>query len=258
MAYKFESMKKLALYVTLFCAAAAQAEPIPLNVASMTDSACLAQVDESEPADILSSMGISVFGAESWELSPIASAFKSIYERGDGRLTKSFKNIRIRIKDMVFGSTLRKGKRAQLAGFQVDSHTYQFSREILEYGADGTTYMVHELGHFVGHSDSNYQKYNSFVSEVCQMTVYCTHRIAHGFENVPHKNRNEEFAEAFAAYIVKPSLLLNACPKAYEFFENKIFNSEKNQQNQFLPRLTNSRVQSFQCTYRIEDPLCRP
>lgn len=74
--------------------------------------------------------------------------------------------------------------------------------------------MMHELGHRFGHADSGklYNEYRSHMrGKKCVVSTYCL------------KNLNEEFAEAFEAYIVNPDFLAKHCPDSFAFFKNKVF-----------------------------------
>lgn len=75
--------------------------------------------------------------------------------------------------------------------------------------------LVHELGHKVGNS-GEYPRYRQAIrGQECRISGYSA------------KRNNEQFAEAFAAYITYPDLLAQKCPKAYAFFSQKLFpNSE--------------------------------
>lgn len=75
------------------------------------------------------------------------------------------------------------------------------------------TRLIHELGHKIGNA-GNYGDYNRAVGRRCGISPYCT---AHA------NKRNEEFAEAFAAFVTRPSHLRTVCPEAYAYFSQKLF-----------------------------------
>ena len=83
-------------------------------------------------------------------------------------------------------------------------------------------HLMHELGHKLGHAkmpngSRYYDAYNKAVTG-CRHTRYAG-KIRRG-------TRNEEFAEAFTAFITNPDLLLASgpeCIKAYDFFAKQAF-----------------------------------
>lgn len=151
---------------------------------------------------------------------------------GNSGLSGSQKMIMLRIAqkcERLYGGpfpTLR-GLRVEYAP-RFDDYAQQVNGP-LEIGRTMSTNMInyaHELGHWVGNSKSlvpprNERWYDSYNREVprCLFTHYCTANHGHGV-------RNEEFAEAFAAYLGHPELLKKGCPAAFNFFRNKMFTKE--------------------------------
>jgi hypothetical protein len=84
--------------------------------------------------------------------------------------------------------------------------------------------VVHELGHRVGNSTLKskrtvYQAYNAYVTSRCFTSRYSQVSYSPG-------SRNEEFAEAFSAYVTAPHLLKGGsytCQVAYKFFRERLF-----------------------------------
>ncbi len=79
--------------------------------------------------------------------------------------------------------------------------------------------ITHELGHLVANRGGFYPKYNRAVPGACRISGYCTHSSAGN----AHRNRNEEFAEVFAAFVVAPARLKAACPSAYRFMKTQVY-----------------------------------
>jgi|GEM_PF-3566503 len=78
-------------------------------------------------------------------------------------------------------------------------------------GTTNVALITHELGHYVGNKGM-YGPYFRAVRGGCNVSGYAQTR---------HNGRNEEFAEAFAAYITNPELLSargGQCQKALDFF----------------------------------------
>lgn len=77
---------------------------------------------------------------------------------------------------------------------------------------------MHELGHKVGHAsfargEKFYDAYSRLAGR-CYPTRYSRH------------NRNEEFAEVFAAFLTNPEILSRgdaACKRAFAFFSRDVF-----------------------------------
>lgn len=101
------------------------------------------------------------------------------------------------------------------------SSRFVMSRNTIEMGANFTdtnvAHVTHELGHHAGRAGL----YEAYFDEVpvCEITKY------------GRTNRNEEFAEVFAAFVTHPELLSrspkSACRRAYDFFL-EVFPNGKN------------------------------
>ncbi len=84
--------------------------------------------------------------------------------------------------------------------------------------ANNVAHLMHELGHKVGHAmfargEKFYDAYSRLAGR-CHPTRYS------------RQNRNEEFAEVFAAYLTHPELLSRgdpACRRAFAFFSRDVF-----------------------------------
>lgn len=82
-----------------------------------------------------------------------------------------------------------------------------------------TAYLMHELGHRVGNS-GYYSQYKGAVRSPCIATHYCRKSYSRA------RYRNEEFAEAFSAFVTHPEILLNgspSCKAAYDYFAQTVF-----------------------------------
>ncbi len=95
---------------------------------------------------------------------------------------------------------------------------YRVGTPYVDMGANFTdsniAHITHEMGHYAGHAGL-YPLYYKRVPP-CKFTNY-TYAYYH-----PSAKRNEEFAEAWAAFITRPELLskssIPACRRAYDFF----------------------------------------
>ncbi len=79
--------------------------------------------------------------------------------------------------------------------------------------------VIHEIGHFVANKLGLYSKYTNQVSRRCRLTSYMRFTRT----GRKHKNRNEEFAEVFAAYLIYGKKLKRSCKKSYEFMRKNLF-----------------------------------
>lgn len=79
--------------------------------------------------------------------------------------------------------------------------------------------IVHELGHLVANRGQFYARYNRAVPARCKISGYCT-RSSGGHA---HSHRNEEFAEAFSAFLLAPARLKAQCPAAYVFMKEQVY-----------------------------------
>lgn len=79
--------------------------------------------------------------------------------------------------------------------------------------------LVHEIGHFVANKLGLYPKYEKKVSRKCKLTNY----MRSNRDGRKHNNRNEEFAEVFAAYLIYGKKLQKSCKKSYEFMRDELF-----------------------------------
>lgn len=85
--------------------------------------------------------------------------------------------------------------------------------------------LIHEIGHVVGNrryqGKSFYDHYSNNVKRVCKVSTYTTQSMAGN----KHPNRNEEFAEVWAAYIYATDRLKRKCRKAYNFMRETVFSN---------------------------------
>ena len=109
---------------------------------------------------------------------------------------------------------------SRFRGFRDDHYHFRITRcrnSKKECRDINTAMLMHELGHRLGKYKKNEKSFYSLYRKQvksCYPTRYA------------RKNLFEQFAEAFAAYITNPELLLGKgeeCKKAYEFFEKSIF-----------------------------------
>lgn len=106
----------------------------------------------------------------------------------------------------------------------------QASGNMIEMGRNHTdgnvAHLIHELGHPVGNRGL-YASYRATVSNKmpCHLSGYSDN------VNTRQTPRNEEFAEAWAAFVTNPEMLKDSdipgCRKAFAFFESRFPNARK-------------------------------
>ncbi|MBX3041675.1 MAG: hypothetical protein KF789_13295 [Bdellovibrionaceae bacterium] len=170
------------------------------------DSKCVPTV--SNPDSVLAQNGISTVGAaSSGERQALANGIAKVQHLLGGRTLPSS----WRTKVNYVTSPNAEGKFTWNQGLSM-ANAITVRRPQGSAGGMNETRLMHELGHKVGGA-GNYGKYSASVGK-CNISPYCSSRV---------RGRNEEFAEAFAAFVTRPSHLKTVCPDAYAFFEKQVF-----------------------------------
>lgn len=125
------------------------------------------------------------------------------------------------LRDVDFTFSARKGY-SRYSGLKRGRHKISMNRcdsKGNRCGPNNVAHLMHELGHRVGHATSPgggekmYAAYGR-LGVSCHLTSYSRH------------NKNEEFAESFAAFLTRPELLSGgdaACRRVYSFFARDVF-----------------------------------
>lgn len=79
--------------------------------------------------------------------------------------------------------------------------------------------LIHEIGHFVANKHGLYPQHAKKVRKKCKLTQYMSSTRT----GKKHRNRNEEFAEVFAAYLILGKDLKRKCKGSYEFLKEELF-----------------------------------
>lgn len=115
------------------------------------------------------------------------------------------------------------------SGYAQQAHKHITMSRGNSAGTANVGYIMHELGHQAG-NNGLYAAYRQAVpsrrgtSGRCMVTNYC------GKDYSVPRERNEEFAEVWAAYLTNPAMLKakgGACEAAYNFFRNRVFPNSK-------------------------------
>ena len=170
------------------------------------DSQCLPDV--SNPSSVISRNGIRVTGNQtSGERQALANGLAKIEQLLGGRtLPASW-----RVGYNYVTTSNAQGKFTWNQGLS-KAGFITVRRPAATNGGENETRLMHELGHKVGGAGF-YGRYNASVKH-CRITPYCSSHA---------RGRNEEFAEAFAAFVTRPSYLKSVCPEAYDFFASQVF-----------------------------------
>ena len=94
-------------------------------------------------------------------------------------------------------------------------HGVEISRNGARDYGNNVAQIVHELGHFVG-NNGIYDEYSDAIDgKYCNVSSYSM------------SNLHEQFAEIFAAFVTRPSVIKNnksvGCQRAYRFMQEKLF-----------------------------------
>lgn len=178
--------------------------------------ACSKGMSENEAMNELASNGMSSPGASSQEVVALGETMARINALNGGKFSP-LQNVTVKFDQSAINN---KGKRVTHS-FMRSSKTVQMCRGH-HHHVGNVGYLAHELGHLVGNSEGGrwYSSYKSRVpdSKPCHVSGYAA-------KNYPDSTpRNEEFAEAFAAFVANPSLLENAgggCKEALNFFQSQ-------------------------------------
>lgn len=173
-------------------------------------------------SSLLHSVKRDAMAASGYCLQPVRSEgeARAILNRNDVNIVPSanlrqLKGLSTAVKQI---ERLSGGESKYIAGVTVaypkvrKSSHYVFSRDLIEMGANFTDSNVAHVTHELGHRAGRAGLYEAYFDEVpvCRITKY------------GRTNRNEEFAEVFAAFVTHPELLsrspMSSCRRAYDFF----------------------------------------
>jgi hypothetical protein len=188
------------LLVLLFKAPAASAYFALYQSAGASNGHCMAPLSGSAES-VLNRNGIGIKGApSSSELNALAKGLEQIERlRGGEALPKSWQT--------PFNYISTSGKSTWNQG----PSAINVRRPSGSSKGENVTRLMHELGHKVGNAGV-YAQYRNYIGKNrCRISPYCSEK------------HNEEFAEAFAAFVTMPDKLKDSCPEAYAFFSKRLF-----------------------------------
>jgi hypothetical protein len=192
----------------------------PHMVAEVGDIGCLAS--GRAPIRLQADAGVKVSGANREEQKMVSQFIKTLHEETNEQQTeRMLSGLTIVFKDHL---------RSHSSGGCLPAH--QLVRNTIHIGRYCKTkagknvriplrkgLLVHEVGHFIANKLGTYASYNRAVSRNCKLTNY----MVQNRSGRKHKNRNEEFAEAFAAYLTHSRALKRKCRKAFNFLKEELF-----------------------------------
>lgn len=189
-------------------------------VAEVGDIKCLAK--GRTPLRLLADAGVRVEGANLEEQKMVAQMIKTLQELTNEQQTERLlSGLKVVFKD-VLGSNTSGGC---LPAHQLQRNTIHIGRFCVTQKGKRVQIplrkglLVHEAGHFIANKLGHYPIYNREVTRKCKLTNYMKQNRA----GRKHKNRNEEYAEVFAAYLTHPKALKRKCKKSFNFFKDKLF-----------------------------------
>lgn len=192
----------------------------PHMVAEIENPKCYA--DGDAPIRLQADAGVQVKGATLAEQKMVSRVIKTLQELTNEQQTERLlSGLTIIFKD-VLGDNSSGGC---LPAHQLQRNTIHIGRHCLTSGRKKVDIpyreglIVHEIGHFVANKLGTYSSYNRAVKRSCKLTNYMKQNRA----GRNHRNRNEEFAEAFAAYLTLPKDLKRKCRKSFDFLKDELF-----------------------------------
>ncbi|TNE94963.1 MAG: hypothetical protein EP326_16120, partial [Deltaproteobacteria bacterium] len=198
------------LFITLLTLISLRSEAKPHMVAEVGRLSCLEKTTPS--SKFFSDLSITLSNANKTEQSFIADTFETIIRMtNQQQAERLLSGLKIKIQNTL-------GDRSSggcLPAHQLVRNEIHLARKCEKIGEipfrEGI--FVHELGHFIANKLNLYNKYQNEVLKRCKLTNYMSKSRA----GKKHKNRNEEFAEIFAAYLLYGKELKSKCKHSYEF-----------------------------------------
>lgn len=192
----------------------------PHMVAEVGNIKCLA--GGSTPLRLHADAGVKVKGANLEEQKMVAQLIKTLQEETNEQQTERLlSGLTVVFKDVLGDNT----SGGCLPAHQLQRNTIHIGRYCVTKGGKRVEIplrkglLVHEVGHFVANKLGTYASYNREVSRKCKLTNY----MKANRSGRKHKNRNEEFAEAFAAYLTHSKALKRKCRKSFNFLKDELF-----------------------------------
>lgn len=193
-------------------------------ISEIANRGCVLQSVGTESESLLSSFNIVPRNANATHRDVIASALRTLSTRSGGKMDGALRNIQVQVTSASLGTS----GGLRIAG-QATRNSITLSSEILNTAGQGgravaEATVIHEMAHTYGKRSGMEGRYASQVGDVCDISLYCTHKIAqNGAPAEAHGHRREEFAEVLTAFIFDGNRLQTQCPAAYNFMRDEIF-----------------------------------
>lgn len=216
-------MKKrpqIPLILALLCLLSFGVQAKPHMVAEVGDLSCLSS--EKSNSDIISRVGVTLDGAKKEDREVVIQTLNTIVDlTNEQQAERLLSGLTIRIKDVLGKTSVGSCLPAhQLVKNEIHLGRYCVSKQGKNLEIPGRKIiMVHELAHFIANKRGYYPQYNKAVKRACKLTNYMT-KMSNGKRL---KNRNEEFAEVFAAYLTYGSKLKRSCRKSFNWMKETLF-----------------------------------
>ena len=192
----------------------------PHMVAEVGDIGCLA--GGRAPIRLHADAGVKVNGANLAEQKMVSQLIKTLQQETNEQQTERL----LSGLTVVFKDTLRAHSSGGcLPAHQLVKNTIHIGRHCVTKSGKKVDIplrkglLVHEVGHFIANKLGVYSSYNRAVSRNCKLTNY----MKQNRSGRKHRNRNEEFAEAFAAYLTHSKALKRKCRKSFNFLKDELF-----------------------------------
>lgn len=211
-------MKNLLVSLILLLSFGALAKPH--MIAEVGDIECLSR--NKDNSDILERLGVTLDGESRKERELVTRAVNTIVEMtNEQQAERLLSGLTVRFKD-ILGNTSAGGcmPAHQLVRNEIYLGRYCVGMKGQKFVIPGKDIIfVHEVAHFIANKRGYYSKYNKEVSKTCKLSNYMT-KMSNGKKI---KNRNEEFAEVFAAYLTYGNKLRRSCRKSFNWMKDNLF-----------------------------------
>ena len=198
-------MRLLFISLVLFCSSFARAESVKAN--PVAAKGCVPAVSLRDSEQIILRFHLHPVNAKESEIRTIGTALTWIEKLNDNRPLKQSSGGQNWDYNIQFFSRIGPSRQT--------GHGVEISRNGARNYGNNVAQIVHELGHFVGNNGAYDEYREAMDGELCNVSSYSMSRF------------NEQFAEVFAAFVTKPSIIKNnksrGCRLAYKFMSEKMF-----------------------------------
>lgn len=207
---KLFNLGMISLFLSYFCGPLAQAKAVKHDRTAA--KGCISRLSYTEALRALERFNLTTVNGTKEEIAALGTGLVWLEELNDGRPLDMATYRGANKYPFIFRN---KGTHSQ----QTPAGIIISRRGAMKFGSN-VAQLIHELGHLVGNQGGYGDYYRHVGKAPCVVSGYSDDRF------------NEQFAEVFAAFVTKPTLIKNnpstACKKAWNYFSNVMFSSGEN------------------------------